>query len=467
MRFAFRGISVALAAFALSACDSDNDIFVPVQVIHAVANAPTVDVTNGAATLFSDIAFKEATGFNSVFYGSTSLVVSADLPDGASLPVIGPVNVPLVEGNSYSILAIGSVGSMNAPIQPLVLANPATAVTAGSVRVQVVHGAANVGPVDIHVTAPMDPIVPANALAGGNTPFGANSARFEVPAANYRIRVTAPGGTTPVFDSGTVTLPAGADLVVVAVDNTVAGRTLADAPPITLLVADGTSQFEILDQATQADLRVVHAVPDANGVDIYVNDPMATGMAAIGNLDYTETVPADGDSYLPWPTGTTNLLVTGAGNPGFIAIPATDVEFEAGKQYTVYASGSVAAGINPFITEDDDRSIATEARTRIIHLAPGAGLVDIYLTPPMTAIDNIDPTFEDVDFGDETGYVSLAGDSYWVTVTLANTKTAAIGPAPINLVDGGVYTAVARAPDVTMPVAPGNDVFGLIVLDDF
>lgn len=447
MRFAFRGLSIAFAGLALSACDSNDTAFVPVQIIHAVANAPTVDVTNGPSTLYTDIAFKQATGFDPLPVGSTSIAINADLPS-ASLTVIGPANIPLVRGNSYSILAIGSVGSMNAPIQPLVLSNASTPVTPGNVRVQVVHGAAGAPPVDIHVTGPMDTIVPTNALAGGNTAFGAASGRIEVPAGDYRIRVALPGDTTPLFDSGTVALPAGADLVVVAIDNTVAGRSAANAPPISLLVADGNGQFEILDQSTPAEVRVVHAVPDANGVDIYINDPMASGMPAISGLDYTQTVPADGNTYLAFPVGTTNLLVTGAGNPGFIAIPASDVELAAGKRYTVYASGSVAAGISPYITEDDDRVVATEARTRIIHLAPSAGLVDIYLTPPMTPIDNIDATFEGVDFGDETGFVSLEAGTHEVTVTLAGTKTVAIGPAAIDLAAGGVYTAVARAPDV-------------------
>jgi hypothetical protein len=453
---------IVLTAAALTACDSDNDVFVPVQVVHAVANAPSVDVTNGAATLYTNVSFKEATGFNPVFYGSTSISVDASTPAGP-VTVIGPANVPLAGGSAVSIIAIGSVGSMATPVQPLVLSNPNTPVTAGNVRVQVVHGAAGAPPVDIHVTGPMDPIVPANAIAGGNTPFGAASDRIEVPAGDYRIRVTLPGDVDPVFDSGTVPLPAGADLIVVAVDNTVAGRTAPDASPITLLVADGSGSFEILDQGTPAELRVVHAVPDFNGVDVYVNDPMATGMPAISNLDYTFTIPADAESYLEFPAGNLNVLVTQAGFPGVIGIPASDIPLSAGVQYTVYASNTLAAGIEAYLTVDDDRPIATEARTRIIHLAPSAGLVDIYVTAPMADIATLDPTLEDIDFGDETGYLSLAPGQYGVTVTLAGTKNVAIGPATVTLDAGGVYTAVARDPDVDI----GNDPFGLILLDDF
>jgi Domain of unknown function (DUF4397) len=453
-----------IAATVLSACDSDDGYYVPIQVIHAVADAPSVDVMDGALSLYSDVAFKQATGFDSfpVYSGTARISVDANLPDGP-LTVVPVTDLALNEGTEYSIIALGSVSSAATPIQPLVIGNPTTPVTAGNVRLQVVHGAAGAPPVDIHVTGPNDPIVPANAIAGGSTPFGANSDRIEVPAGDYRVRVTLPDETTPVFDSGTVALPEGADLLVVAVDNTVAGRTAPGAPPITLLVADGESQFEILDQATPADIRIVHAVPDVNGVDIYVDDPTAAGSPAIGDLDYTEIVPADGDSYLSLPAGTVNVLVTAAGNPGVIGIPASDLELAAGQQYTVFASGTLAGGITPYITEDNDRSVATEAQARIIHLAPSAGLVDIYVTAPMTDIAGVDPTFSSVDFGANTGYVSLGAGTYDVTVTLAGTLTAAIGPATITLDAGGVYTAVARDPDPDI----ANDSFGLILLDDF
>lgn len=457
-----RGFIALFAAVTLTACDSDDNIFVPVQFIHAVANAPSVDISNGAQVLYTDVDFKQATGFDPILYGSTSIAVDANLPGGAEATVIGPANISLIPGSRYSVIAAGSVGSMATPVQAIVVDDVASPVTAGNVRVQVVHAAAGAPPVDIHVTGPLDPIVPVNAIAGGSTPFGAVSGQIEVPAGDYRVRVTLPGMTDALFDSGTVALPAGADLLVIAVDNTLAGRTLTDAAPISLLVADGESQFEIVDQNTPAEVRVVHAVPDANEVDVYVNDSMAMNAPAIEDLDFTEIV-VSADEYIAFDPGTINVLVTGANNPGFIAIPATDIELEAGEQYTVYASGTVASGIEPFVTGDDDRPVATESRVRIVHLAPGAGLVDVYVTAPMTDINTVDPAIESFDFRDDTGYLSLDPGSYDVSVTLAGTKTVAIGPATVTLDAGGVYTAVARDPDVDV----GNDPFGLILLDDF
>ena len=472
MQSIFRMIIGITIAIAISACDSDDDLpLVPapvttnLEVIHAVPNAPTVTVASGNRSLVNGLAFKESSGPVDVEVGAASLRVLADVP-GGRVTVIPPTDLIFDADTTYRVLAIGAVGSMDNPIAPLVISNSDASVGAGNARVEVVHAAPSAPPVDIHVTAPADPIVPGTAIAGGSTPFGANSGPLEVPAGDYRIRVTLPGETAAVFDSGTVALPAGADLLIAAVDNTVAGREAPDASPITLLVSSGQDAFEIFDAQTPAEVRVIHAVPDAPAVDVYINDAMAMGAPTIEDLAYPQAfptpVPAGSDSYAALEAGTNNVLVTVANNGGAVAIEATDLELAAGQQYSVYAAGTLAT-IAPFVTEDDDRSVATEARVRIIHLAPSAGLVDIYVTAVGADIADENPTLEDVDFQADTGYLSLAGMSYDVTVTLADTKTIAIGPATVTLSDGGVYTAVARDPDPNVM----NDSFGLILLDDF
>lgn len=476
MKLATRVLAGSALILLLGACDSDDDLApippppppvpsVDFQVVHAVANAPAVDVSNEFTTFANGLGFKETSGFLRFNVRTMPVEVEAQVP-GGNVTVIPSTDIMLTADTSYSVVAIGEVGSMTNPIAPLVIANPATPVGAGNARVEIVHAAPNAPPVDIHVTAPGDPIVPANAVAGGSTTFGANSGQLEVPAGDYRIRVAGPGSTVPLFDSGTVTLPAGADLLVIAVENTVAGSTAVDSPPITLLVSDGQSTFEILDAATPAEVRVVHAVPDAPPVDVYVNDPIAMNAPTIPGLAYPDVfpalVPADADPYAALDAGTTNVFVTVADNPGATAIRATDLDLTAGQRYSVYAAGTLAT-IAPYVLEDDGRSIATETRVRIVHLAPSAGLVDVYVTAVGADINNEAPVIEDFDFQDETGYLSLAGASYDVTVTLADTKTIAIGPATVTLSDGNVYTAVGRDPDPNV----ANDPFGLILLDDF
>jgi hypothetical protein len=213
MQSAVRVIAAVAAITALAACDSDNDNItsgnsnVPVTFVHAVPDAPDVTAratgnSAGGSTAEFVFDYRESNAV-SLPAGSTSVFVFANTPGGA-LPVIGPVDVQFAEGSSYAIIASGEVDPMGEPIAPIVLENPDTAVDATLTRVEVVHAAPGAPPVDIFVTAPGAPLAGAAPIAGGATPFGANSGQLEVPAGNYQIRVTAPGSTTPLFDSGTV-----------------------------------------------------------------------------------------------------------------------------------------------------------------------------------------------------------------------------------------------------------------------
>jgi hypothetical protein len=446
---ALAGIAVAAL---LAGCDSnDNELSAPpppaplgtakVRFVHASPDAPNVDVAGLAGTLVDDLAFKEASAFETFSAGALTVRVDAAVPGGAAT-VIGPVNLPLAADTAYSVIAVGEA----AEIEPLVIAEPLAAVPAGSVRAQVVHAAPSAPAVAVYVTAP-DALLEQSAPLG-TFAFGEELGPVTVPGGDYRIRVTASNDPAAVvFDSGTVALPAGADLLVAAVENTGPGTA-----PISLVVADGNGSFEILDAATPAQLRVIHASPDAPAVDVIVDDDFANPVL--------EDVPfAAFSGYLSVPAGVYNVKVTPANNAGVIVIDA-DVEVDAGRQYSVYATGPLAA-IAPYVLTDDGRSVGTEAKVRIVHTAPGAGNVDIYVTAPGADIATASPAFSNVPFRAETGYVGLAAGSYDVTVTPTGTKTAAIGPAPITVIDGGVYTAAAR--DATGGGAP----FGLILLDGF
>lgn len=249
-----------------------------------------------------------------------------------------------------------------------------------------------------------------------------------------------------VFDSGTIALPDGADLLIAAVTNTGPGDS-----PITLLVADGTDSFSLLDINTTASARVVHASPDAGNVDVLVDDAIAVPNLAFPEFtDYLSLAPAE---Y--------NVKVTPAGNPGAVAIEA-DLDLAAGVDYSVIAVGELGPDtLDALVLVDDNRRIATEAKVRIVHGSPNAGPVDIYVTGVGDAIEDAEPAIEGFDFLEQTGYLSLPAGDYDVTVTAAGSTTPAIGPATLSLSTGGIYTAIARDP------LPGEMDLGLILLDDF
>jgi hypothetical protein len=97
------------------------------------------------------------------------------------------------------------------------------------------------------------------------------------------------------------------------------------AAPISLAVAADVGGFILDDIATPAEVRVIHASPDAPAVDVIVNDDFANPVLA--NVPYPTF-----SGYLSLAPDTYNFKVTAAGNPGAIVIDA-DVDLEGRDSY--------------------------------------------------------------------------------------------------------------------------------------
>ena len=426
---------VGLALLALAACDSDNFATIQpqggttetanIQVLHASPDAPAVNILLNGVTVVSELDYKAGTGQLERSVGTYSVAVDGLLADGTTTTVIGPVDLTFDADTTYSIAAVGPVSA----IEPVVLSQPRTPVSAGSARLFVLHGAASAPEVDVFVTTPGADLT-ASAPTG-TFEFKGTIGPAEVGAGDYQIRVTPAGDpTTVVYDSGTVNLADGNDLFITAVPSTNAG-----AAPISLVAQTGDGSIEILDSATPASLRVFHTSPDAPAVDVVVNDDFAAPL--IPNLSFPDFV-----GYVNVPAADYNVKVTPAGNMGVIVIDA-DLTLDAGQAYDVLAVDTLAA-IEPLVLNDDPRPVATEAKVRIVHASPTAQDVDIYVMAPGTDINDADPVFEVIPFKASTGYVSLPAGSYDVAVTPTGSKTAAIGPATFDFSDGDVLTVVAR-----------------------
>jgi hypothetical protein len=441
-------VASAVVVLALAACDSSSDDSLPasesadVRVLHAVPDAPAVNVRVDGGEAFSRLDYSEVGGFAAVPTGAREVRVEGVLPGGETATVIGPIDLELEAEREYTVIAAGEL----ADIEPLVISAERFSEAEGAARVQVVHAAPNAPRVDVFVTA-------ADADLASEAPVGTLSFResfgpTDLPAGEYQIRITPEGDSgSLVFDSGPIEVAGGGDLLLAAVENTGPG----DAP-IYLMALLRDDAIRIHDRATPATLRAVHAVADAPEVQIIVNDNFAEPVVpGLGFPSFTD--------YLTVPPATYNVKVTPADNAGAIVLDA-DVELAPGAAYTLLALGELGA-IEPLLLTDDSRSVATAAKVRIVHASPTAGRVDVYVTAPGAAIADLEPAVADLAFTEEAGYLQLAEGSYEVTVTPAGSKDAAIGPVAIELAAGSVYTAAAR--DETGGGAP----LGLILLDGF
>ena len=455
----FKGLAVGASALLMQACgvidDDDNDSSsnqpvgtAKVQVIHASPDAPAVNVIAGGATLLEEFDYGIASPRLEVDAGTLEVEVQGLLPDGSTPSVIGPVGVSLMDNFEYTILAVNDV----AEIEPLIVNRQTSPIADGQLRAQVIHAAPDAPLVDVYVTAPSADLAESAAL--GTIDFKAGFGPIDVDAGDYRIRVTAAGDASQVvFDSGTVALAAGLNLTIAAIENTLTG----DAP-INLLVATSEGSFIIQDSAATADVRVVHASPDAPAVDVYVNDGAEPAIVNLAYPDFTDFIPLAADTY--------NFKVTATGAAIGTAVIDADVPLEQGEFYSVLAVNELAT-IEPLLLNSDRRRVATAAKVQIVHGSPSAGTVDIYVTAPGTDISTVEPAISGFEFKDTTGgFISLPGGTYDITVTPTGTTDAAIDLNDIQLDAGGLYTVIAR--DAARPT-PGDSALplGVILLDDF
>jgi trimeric autotransporter adhesin len=407
-----------------------------VRVFHASPDAPEVNLWVNGSVVTSNLDYQESTGQLELDEGTYNVAVEGIIPSG-NATVIGPVDLSLAGNTDYDVIAVNNVAN----IEPLILSDTGNLTDNTKVRVRVAHLAAAAPAVKVFVTAP-------DADLTGVAPLGIFSFKetlgpVEVAAGNYQIRV-ALADDTVVFDSGSVALIAGKDLLIGAVPNVHTGSS-----PISLAVMDGDAVALIHDISAGANLRVVHASADAPAVDVLANNGTTP---AISNLAFP-----DATDYLNLPAATYNFKVvpTGTLTP---AVINADVPLANGSSYTLLAVNQLSA-IEPLLATDNLRKVATEARIRLIHASTLAANVDIYVVAAGASIANATPNFSNIPFKADTGYVSLAAGNYDVIITPTGTKTEAI-KATLALSNGKIYTAIARdGTNLTTPL-------GVIGLDE-
>lgn len=178
---------------------------------------------------------------------------------------------------------------------------------------------------------------------------------------------------------------------------------------------------------SDANVRVLHASPDAPAVDVFVD-----GTEAISDLAFDAIT-----DYVALPAGDHNIQVfpasaDGSGDPVIDA----DVSLDGGSDYTVAAVG-LLADIEPLLLVDDNSAPAAgEANLRFVHASPDAPAVDIYADGAGVVVPN-------ASFKNASDYLNLPSGTYDLEVRAAGTETVALDLPGVSLEEGNVYTAFA------------------------
>ncbi|WP_173918223.1 DUF4397 domain-containing protein [Halobacillus sp. Marseille-Q1614] len=174
----------------------------------------------------------------------------------------------------------------------------------------------------------------------------------------------------------------------------------------------------------EAEVRVLHASPDAPDVDVYVNgQPMLEGFSYKQRSNYV-TVPAGQYQIDIYPAGQTNQPVL-----------SQMVEVGAGNKYTVAAAGPVSS-LQLIAVIDSDSVSSGKAKVRFWHLSPNAPAVDI-------AVKGGEVLFRNVPFGKATRYLSLPPTTTDLEVRVAGTPNVVLTIPDATLNPNQAYTAVA------------------------
>lgn len=192
-------------------------------------------------------------------------------------------------------------------------------------------------------------------------------------------------------------------------------------------------------QDADAQIRVIHASPDAPAVDIWVN-----GSVAIESLEF-----GNATDWIALPAGSYDVAVTPAGADADSAVIEGTFDLEGGVYYNVAAVGFLDA-IEAQVYVTDIAGLAEgQARVTVIHASPDAPAVDVAVAGGPVLIEGL-------EFPDSSGALDVDGGTYDLEVRVAGTEDVALDLPGVALEAGTVYDilAIGTLEEGTLTVLP-------------
>lgn len=223
------------------------------------------------------------------------------------------------------------------------------------------------------------------------------------------------------------------------------GKRVGAAVLVLVAAACGEATAPVL--LLDATVRVLHAAPETPRLEVILDGESRT------LLEYAEV-----SDHITIGSGERRLQLVTAEDPD--ALIDVEIELEPDTQYTVLVAGA-GGDINPIVLTDDPTPADTgETRIRLVHAAPTAGDVDIYITEPGAALNTAVPSLTSVAFGAASDYMVLESRTYQVRVAVAAGDVLLIDLPLLVMSSMQVLTIVLMD---TMGSGPPH---GLIVLSD-
>jgi hypothetical protein len=199
---------------------------------------------------------------------------------------------------------------------------------------------------------------------------------------------------------------------------------LAVMPAVLLTSCDDDDEEISIDD--MAMVMVVHASPDAPGVDLLVDNAKVNTTAL--------TFPGN-TGYLDVRSGNRNVKVNAAGSS--TTVIDANLDLEKNMNYTVFAANTLS-GIEPVVLMDNLAAPASgKAHVRFVHLSPDAPAVDV-------AVTNGPVLFSNRAFKSATDFTPVDAAAYNLEVRVAGTDNVVLTVPNVQLANGKIYTIFAR-----------------------
>lgn len=176
----------------------------------------------------------------------------------------------------------------------------------------------------------------------------------------------------------------------------------------------------------KANITVIHASPDAPGVDLLIDNSKINSAA----LAFPKNT-----GYLALDAGARNVKVNVAGSN--TTVINQTLTLGESKYYSLFAIDSVSKLGALLLNDDLTTPAAGKAHVRFVHLSPNAPAVDIALKGGAVLFPN-------TAFKGYSAFTPLDAGSYNLEVRVAGTATVALPLNGITLEAGKIYTVFAR-----------------------
>jgi len=218
--------AVALVASAAIACNDSNgpDDISMVRVINASPDGPTVDFVLDGSLVQSGITYASPSAYQNVDEDADNLTLKSS-SNGSSVTTH---EVELETGRHYTEVLTGRATNLVSTFYEDNQDDP----SAGNVKIRFIQAAPSMPLADVYITASATNI--ANVSPNlSNVAFRNTPVYIQVAGSTYRLRLTAAGTKTVLFDTDNVLLPSGGIRTILSLDKAGGGT-----PFTSLLLAD-------------------------------------------------------------------------------------------------------------------------------------------------------------------------------------------------------------------------------------